>query len=94
MVSQGSSGILTTYLIEDNLLNGRVHYTSEDGKDTLTYVKGHWSIQDERHRCYLITLKYGIALSFNSFHVYNNKLGKSTCNLRVPGRNRQHMEVL
>ena len=40
--------IFTTYKIETNLLNGRVHYTSQDGKLALAFNAAHkqWYIQD------------------------------------------------
>ena len=39
--------IFTTYHIEDNFLNGRVHYTSKDGTNAIAYnnERGDWNIQ-------------------------------------------------
>ena len=41
------SHIFTTYHIEENPLNGRVHYTSVDGEKVIAYNNelGHWFIQ-------------------------------------------------
>ena len=42
----------TTYMIEPNLLNGRVHYTSEDGGLALAFNDSlkQWYLQDTRWR--------------------------------------------
>ena len=43
---QTHSGIFTTYTIEGNLVNGRVHYTSTDGTKAIAFdPNGNWNIQ-------------------------------------------------
>ena len=39
--------IFTTYYIEHGLVDGRAHYTSEDGKEVIAYgeAEEQWSIQ-------------------------------------------------
>ena len=46
------SYIFTTYRIENNLLNGRVHYTSIDGTQAIAYNndEGIWCIQPVGNR--------------------------------------------
>ena len=48
------SNIFTTYHIEENPLNGRVHYTSVDGKIAIAYKAygnfGYWIIQSVAFR--------------------------------------------
>ena len=44
------SQIFTTYRIEKDLLNGRVHYTSGDGTKALAYGGGSWRIQSVEKR--------------------------------------------
>ena len=44
--------IFTTYQIEENPFNGRVHYTSVDGKRAIAYSEtwGQWLIQGVKIR--------------------------------------------
>ena len=46
------SKIFTTYRIEPNLVNGKVHYTSVDLKHAIAYndKKGQWVIQSVKDR--------------------------------------------
>ena len=48
-VKDAQSVLFTTYRIEEDLLNGRVHYTSKDGKKAIAYATGRWRIQSERY---------------------------------------------
>ena len=48
---QTHSGIFTTYTIEGNLENGRVHYTSTDGTKAIAFGgDGFWYIQPAANR--------------------------------------------
>ena len=45
--------IFTTYMMEPDILNTRVHYTSQDGKYALTYITephGQWYLQSADKR--------------------------------------------
>ena len=44
-ITDDEKSIFTIYHIEENLLNGKVHYTSEDGKKAIAYSSGKWRIQ-------------------------------------------------
>ena len=48
------SRLFTTYYIEEDNLNGRVHYTSKDGKGAVAYNNefGSWVIQPAEYRYY------------------------------------------
>ena len=47
---QTQSGIFTTYTIEPDLMNGRVHYTSLDGTKAIAFGTYNWHIQHVAHR--------------------------------------------
>ena len=40
----------TTYTMESDLLNGKVHYTSSGGNKAITYVGSKWLIQSASNR--------------------------------------------
>ena len=42
-VKEHQPGIFTNYHIEENLLNGRVHYTSMDGTTAIAYHQGTYN---------------------------------------------------
>ena len=45
------TGIVTTYTIEPDLLNGRVQYTSTDGTKAIAFdPNGNWNIQPVANR--------------------------------------------
>ena len=46
--------IYTTYTIEDDLLNGKVHYTSTDRAMAIAYFGSSWLIQDATKRWWLL----------------------------------------
>ena len=88
--------IFTTYTIEDDLLNGKVHYTSMDGTQAIAYNNDEriWCIQPVGSR-YWIALKYSrIALYINSVQGDNKHLGINERWLKAPGPNRPYLEVL
>ena len=43
-VKDARPNIFTTYHVQNNLLNGMVYYTSEDGTGAIAYNKGRWRI--------------------------------------------------
>ena len=43
--------IFKTYTIENDLLNGKVHYTSKDGDHAIAYVGSSWLAQRAVKRC-------------------------------------------
>lgn len=45
-------GIYTSYVIEKGMINGRNHYTSEDGTRAITYTScsNKWYIQSDQDR--------------------------------------------
>ena len=45
-------GIFTSYKIEQDPFNGKVHYTSEDGEKAIAYEskRGEWNIQSAEER--------------------------------------------
>ena len=48
---QTHSSIFTTYTIEGNLVNGRVHYTSTDGTKAIAFgSNGNWQISAVAYR--------------------------------------------
>ena len=44
------SYIYTSYVIEKDKINGRNHYTSEDGKSAIAYICNKWNIQSGQSR--------------------------------------------
>ena len=55
MVGEGDvcdkqSYIFTTYMIESDSLNGKVHYTSRNGAKVIAYDGGDWNIQSSSQR--------------------------------------------
>ena len=44
------SYIYTSYVIEEGKINGRNHYTSEDGKSAIAYICNKWNIQSDQSR--------------------------------------------
>ena len=40
----------TTYTMESDLVNGKVHYTSSSGDKAITYVGSMWRIQSAANR--------------------------------------------
>ena len=46
------SGIFTSYKIERDFLNGKVHYTSENGEEAIAFEskRGEWNIQSAKER--------------------------------------------
>ena len=87
--------IFSTYHREDKLLNGRLHYTSKDGRTAIAHSGGLWRIQPEKDRYlfYWITLKCRIAIPFYSFQGYTNNFCIHKWWLGVPASNRTHLEV-
>ena len=49
-VKDARPNIFTTYHVEENLFNGKAHYTSEDGTEAIVYNKGPWRIQSVGNR--------------------------------------------
>ena len=45
------SYIFTSYEIEEGKINGRNHYTSEDGQSAIAYICNTWNIQSDQSRC-------------------------------------------
>ena len=45
-------GIFTSYKMEQDPFNGKVHYTSEDGEKAIAYEskRGEWNIQSAEER--------------------------------------------
>ena len=55
MIGEGDArdarpSIFKTYLIEPDLVNGKAHYTSADGKYAIAYTGSGWNLQPDSDR--------------------------------------------
>ena len=88
--------IFTTYLIEDGTINGRVHYTSQDGKRAISYCHQNrkWVMlasQDRQVKGRISSIYFAIIPPCLQRTMFWQSYDKKW--YQVPERNRSHMEI-